>query len=151
MFNNKNQFHFFAFLFFASVIFSCKKDKPIYSNVPEISSVSVNPTTVREYKDSIAFKLSYVDGNGDLGENDPNVTNLFLTDNRVNITYGFRISQLAPDNANIVIKGQLLVVLKNTGITDNSSSQTVTYSLYLKDRSGNQSNTISTESIMVEK
>ena len=148
----KNKFYILLITFYialALAISDCKKDKPVYSNTPEIEFVSVAPTTVTQYKDEITFTISYNDGDGDLGQNDPNVTNLFLTDNRINITYGFRIPQLAPDNANIIIKGNLSVILKNTGITDGSSSQTATYSIYVKDRAGNTSNTITTSAITV--
>ena len=147
----RNTFYILRFTFyvFICVIFSCKKDAPVYTNTPAIEFVSVAPTTVTQYKDSITFTISYKDGDGDLGQNDPNVTNLFLTDNRINITYNFRIPQLAPDNANIIIKGNLSVVLKNTGITDGSASQTATYSIYVKDRAGNTSNTITTDAITV--
>ncbi len=95
--------------------------------------------------------LADYDLDGDLGENDPNVTNLFITDSRNNVTYNYRISQLAPDGANIHIKGNLNAVIKNTAITDGSSSQSVTYSLYIKDRAGNTSNSITTSAITITK
>ena len=59
------------------------------------------------------------------------------------------ISQLAPDGSTIHIKGNLNAVIKNTAITDGSSSQSVTYSLYMKDRAGNMSNTITTSAITI--
>jgi hypothetical protein len=43
------------------------------------------------------ISISYEDGNGDLGENNANVTNLFITDNRVGIEYPYRINQLGPN------------------------------------------------------
>lgn len=129
---------------------SCKKkEKP--TNTPVIAFVSISPSSVVEYANSITIAFSYDDLDGDLGQNDPNVTNLFVTDSRNNVTYEYRISQLAPTGSTIHIKGNLNTVIKNTAITDGSSSQSVTYSVYLKDRAGNTSNTITTSAITVTK
>ena len=124
-----------------ALLSSCKKDMKEYSNVPEISLVSVSATSVAE-GDPLTFVISYVDGDGDLGENGANVYNLFLTDTRVNVTYKYRIKQLAPDNSHIIIKGNLDVLLGSTAITNGSASQDVVYSMYVVDRAGNQSNVI---------
>lgn len=134
-----------------SAFLSCKKEKTGSTTTPQIEFVSISPSSAVEYVNSITISFSYDDLDGDLGENDPNVTNLFVTDSRNNVTYNYRISQLAPDGANIHIQGNLNTVIKNTAITDGSSSQSVTYSLYLKDRAGNQSNTITTSEITVTK
>jgi len=131
---------------------SCKKDKEItYGDAPEIAFVSISPQSVMELQDSITIVISYVDGDGDLGENNANINNLFVTDTRINITYPFRVQQLGPDNPDITIKGKINIVLKNTGITDGSAQQSVTYALFIKDRAGHQSNTITTGAIMVHK
>lgn len=136
------------------LIASCKK-KEVEEPAPKpnlsIEFLSVSPSSVKEYSDSLTITFSYEDMDGDLGENNPNVTNLFVTDSRNSVEYQYRVSQLAPDGANIHIKGKLNVVIKNTAITDGSSSQAVTYSLYMKDRAGNQSNTVTTTSVTVVK
>ena len=147
--NNNFLQNILAIILLGLLFSSCKKDPPTISTTPSITFVSVNPTSVVQFQDSISFVISYTDGDGDIGQNDPNVYNLFLTDNRINVTYQYRISQLAPDNANIAITGNLTVVLKNAGITDNSTSQSATYSIYLKDRAGHQSNTITSSAITI--
>ena len=124
-----------------ALFYSCKKDKQEYSNTHEIGLVSISSTSIAE-GDPVTFVISYVDGDGDLGENTANVFNLFLTDTRVNVTYKYRIKQLAPDNSNIIIKGNLDVLLSSTAITDGSNSQSVTYTMYCVDRAGHQSNVI---------
>lgn len=129
---------------------SCKK-KEEQTNVPEIEFISISPSSAVEYVNSITITISYDDLDGDLGENDPNVSNLYVTDSRNSVMYNYRISQLAPDGSSIHIKGNLNVVIKNTAITDNSSSQSVTYSVYVKDRAGNSSNTVTTSAITVTK
>ena len=107
------------------------------------------PSSAVEYVNSITITFSYDDLDGDLGENNPNVSNLFITDSRNNVIYNYRISELAPSGSAIHIKGNLNAVIKNTAITDGSSSQSVTYALYIKDRAGNTSNTITTSAITI--
>lgn len=136
---------FAAFVLFA--ISSCKKTEEI-GPVPVIEFVSVTPQTVHEYTDSLVFTIKYRDGDGDLGENDPDAENFFLADSRNNVIYKFRIPQLAPDNSSIIIEGNLNVVLANTAIIDGYPTS-FTYSIYVKDRAGNQSNTVTTSSVTV--
>ena len=144
------QLAFLCLLATALSFTACKEDEiDLLDPIPQIINVSVNPTTVVEFEDEITFSVEYRDGDGDLGENDPNVTNLFVIDNRVGITESFRVSQLAPDNANVPITGTLQVILPSTGITDNSTSQTVNYTIYMVDRAGNESNRFTTGDITV--
>lgn len=137
--------------FLLIVIFSsCKKEEAKeYDAVPEIAFESISPLVVKEFEDSITIVISYKDGDGDLGENNANVNNLFVTDQRINITYPYRVQQLSPDNSTIAIQGKLNVVLKNSGITNGSTSQTVSYKLYIIDRAGHQSNTLTTSSVTI--
>jgi len=136
----------------SSVFSSCKKDEPVkYDATPQITFESISPGTVKEFQDSITIVISYTDGDGDLGENNTDSTNLFVTDERINITYPFRIPQLGPGDSQITIKGKLNVVLKNTGITDGSNQQTASYKVFLRDRQYHTSNTVTTTSITVIK
>jgi hypothetical protein len=129
---------------------SCKKDDSSeMSSVPEIEMVSVTPLQPKEYSDSIVFTIRYKDGDGDLGENDPDVKNLFLTDNRIGITHQYRIQQLAPSGTTIAIEGNLNVVLNNLVITDSSATQNANFSIYVKDRAGNKSNVITSPTITI--
>jgi hypothetical protein len=146
---NKIRVYILLILSVSFTFSSCQKDPPAISTTPSITFVSVTPMSVTEFKDNITFTISYQDGDGDLGQNDPNVYNLFLTDNRINITYPYRIQQLAPDNANIAIEGNLSIILPNAGITDGSASQSATYSIYVVDRAGHQSNTVTSSAITI--
>ena len=151
----KKSIQYSLFPFFCCLIAfsfsSCKKEKHESTTTPQIEFVSISPSSAVEYANSITITFSYDDLDGDLGQNDPNVTNLYITDSRNNVVYNYRISQLSPDGSAIHIKGNLNAVIKNTAITDNSSSQQVTYSVYVKDRAGNTSNTITSSAITITK
>jgi hypothetical protein len=130
------------------LLFSCEKEQVI-SDTPIIEFKSISPATVQEYSDDIIIIISYSDGDGDLGENNPDIHNLFLEDNRNGIVYQFRIPHLAPDNNSIAIEGDFNITINGSGITDESSSQQLNYSIYVKDRVGNKSNTITTSNITI--
>lgn len=132
------------------ILAACGKQEPI-SEVPHIEFISVIPTQAQAFEDNIIFTIFYQDGDGDLGENNPDIKNLYLKDNRNDIVYEYRVEQLAPDDANISIQGELNIELSGTGITDESNEQAATFDIYLIDRAGNQSNTITSSSITISK
>lgn len=141
-------------LFIASIALfavGCEEDKTTYDPIPEIGIISASPVVANEFQDNITVVISYTDGDGDLGENDPNIDNLFVIDNRINLTQSFRIPQLSPKGSNIAIQGQLDVVIPGTGITDGSTQQQATFTLFVKDRAGNESNRVTTQPITIKK
>lgn len=138
-------------VFLITVAFaSCSKDSEFESETPSIELVSVSSTDISE-GDPLTFTIKYTDGDGDLGENNADAHNLFLTDNRVGVTYLYRIRELAPSSSDLIIRGNLNIILNTTAITNGSSSETVTYSIYLKDRAGNQSNSVTTSDITIRR
>ncbi len=130
---------------------SCKKETIEFDPIPKIEFIGISPTVANEYTDSITVTLKYNDGDGDLGENATGVKNCFVTDNRIGITYQYRIRQLAPDGTAIPIEGNLNIELGGQGITNNSTSQSASYTIFVKDRAGHQSNSITTSSITIRK
>lgn len=138
----------------ASVLLNsgCKKDDDPFANkTPSIEILSITPQMVVEFADSLVFKIKYRDNDGDLGENDPGVKNLFITDNRIGIVYDYRIQQLAPSGSSIAIEGTLQVVLNSVARTDTSLVQeSVTFSVYVKDRAGNKSNVVTSGTITIK-
>ena len=139
---------FSAPLALSALLFACNTENEI-SEVPEISFISVAPNVVTEYQDSLVFTISYRDGNGDLGENNTDNDNLFVQDSRNQVTYGFRLQQLAPDNADIAIQGNLNVTLPNTAIINGGQSESVAYTIWLVDRAGNESNRVTSSTVTV--
>ena len=134
------------------LISSCKKEDPVsFDPTPKIEYIGISPTVANEYTDSVTVTIKYNDGDGDLGENATGVKNCFVTDNRIGITYQYRIQQLAPDGASIPIEGNLNIELGGQGITDNSNQQSVSYTIYVVDRAGHQSNSVTTSAISIRK
>ena len=129
---------------------SCKKDKKEYETTPVITFKSISPNPVTEYE-PLLITFEYTDGDGDLGENNASVKNLFVTDNRIGITYSYRIQQLSPANAIIAIQGTMDAKIDNAVITNNAVEQYVNYSLYVTDRAGHKSNIITTNDVLIKK
>ena len=100
----------------SAFLISCKKEE-IVNDIPSIELIETSPTQVVELMEPIYFKISYRDGNGDLGENDPNVHNLILRDPRIDIKYEYRISELVPGGAEVPISGVLVFSIPNAFIT----------------------------------
>lgn len=134
----------------ACCVAGCAKDEPI-SPVPEIGFVSATPQTLTAYDDSLTVTISYRDGDGNLGENDTDDNNLFMEDSRNGVVYGFRIRQLAPDDAVIAIEGNLNVSLPNVPIIGSGDTESFTYSIHVVDRAGNESNRVTSSVITVNR
>jgi hypothetical protein len=129
---------------------SCSKGDEELSPITSLTFISVSPTTAIQYTDSLTFVIGYEDGDGDLGSNDPDIKNLYLTDSRNGVVYEFRVKQLAPTNSTIAIKGTLSVVLDRVGLIGSGAAETATYSIYMTDRAGNQSNTITSSAVTIQ-
>jgi len=138
-------------LLIAMIMFlaACEKGEEALGPEPVITFVSVSPSTVVQYTDSLIFTIEYTDGDGDLGSNDPDSKNLYLTDSRNNVTYQYRVKELAPAGSTIAITGTLSVVLDNVGLINGSTSETATFDIYVTDRAGNQSNTVTSSEVTI--
>ena len=138
-----------TYILIVLLLFACKKDETL-SVVPAIEFQSISPSIAQEYIDNIIITISYTDEDGDLGENSPDINNLFVEDSRNGIVYHYRIPQLAPNGNEIAIEGNFNITINGSGITDESSSQQVSYAIYVTDRAGNKSNTITTSLIVIQ-
>lgn len=144
------RFRYFLPLIIGSLaFFSACKDNAEINPIPEIGFVSIAPIAANNF-DSVHIVISYQDGDGDLGENSPGVKNLFVTDSRNAVTYEFRVQELAPSGSNIAIRGNLNIYINSVSVIDTAvTSEQLSYSVYMVDRAGNQSNTITTDQITV--
>ena len=147
MFSRNILFILMSILFIAG----CKKDEITFPVEPKIVMVSITPSNPMQYTDPVSITIHYEDGDGDLGENNDLVKNCFVTDNRIGITYEYRIKQLAPTSASISIAGNLSIEIGGQVLTDSSSQQSVTYTLYVVDRAGHRSNSVTTGEVVIRK
>jgi hypothetical protein len=99
---------------------------------------------------SIYLRISFVDSDGDLGENLTSENNLFVVDERLELAHEFRISNMVPGGAEVPIQGELEWAIPSVFLTNsNGESEFVTYRIYVVDRAGNKSNTITTAPITI--
>ena len=138
-----------TYILIVLLLFACTKDNAL-NVVPTIEFQSISPLTAQEYIDDIIITISYADEDGDLGENSADINNLFVEDSRNGITYHYRIPQLAPNGNNIAIEGNFNIIINGSGITNDSTSQQVNYDIWVKDRAGHSSDTITTSSIVIQ-
>ncbi|NQW41997.1 MAG: hypothetical protein HQ463_01005 [Bacteroidetes bacterium] len=139
-----------SFVSIAIGFFACKKDAAT-SEVPVIKLISISSTSVKQFTDSLSIVFEYTDGDGDIGNINPDENNLQVKDKRLSKADYYFVKPLAPPDSKIKIKGQLVVQLKNTFLLGTSNTEVTSFELKLRDRKGNWSNTILTPNITITK
>lgn len=140
----------FYILFLILITVACEEPTPItFDENPTIVIEAITPTTVKEFSEPITITIAYKDGNGDLGFEDPDKAVVYIKDARLLATDTYHLSPRAPLNSNIPIEGIFSIALKNTFILGNANQETTNYEIYLVDRAGNQSNTVTTQMITI--
>lgn len=130
---------------------SCKKEDDPRDPIPYIKVLSITPSIIKEYQDSVVIALEYRDGDGDLGGGPADDANLFAVDRRIDVPFEFRVQELVPGGVEVPITGKLNLVIRNLFITDGSDQQKVDFEIYAIDRAGNESNREITEKILIIK
>lgn len=137
---------------------SCSKDDGdvLLDENPIIELVKVVPESnqVQQYVDGLSFTISYSDGDGDLGTEDPDIPSIEVIDTRDPslLQFDFHLSPRAPLGAKIAITGALNIVLNHSILIDqDNDSEKTTFKIRLKDRAGNWSNEVETGEITVTK
>ena len=133
------------------VIFSCKKDPEKFAKIPSLEFVKITPSVAAEFVDEVKITVVYRDKDGDIGENDPEVKNLFVTDNRNDVEYSFRIPELTPEGSEIAVEGNFEINLKVLSMVGDQEEESAAFSVYILDRALNKSNSVTTEAITVKK
>ena len=135
---------------FSLFILSCTEEEEIeFSSTPSIEFIKISPQHVTALQDEVILTVMYRDGNGDIGENSPDVKNLFVTDSRNQLVYSYRVQQLAPEESTIKIEGELNINLNVLTMVKNDDEEEATFDVYLLDRAGNKSNTITTSAVII--
>lgn len=136
--------------------------RPDFPIEPVIEFVSMNDNQMVQNSfntDSIQVTFSFTDGDGDLGDQDS--LNIFIRDNRDQfITSKYRLPELPPEGAQRGVRGEITLTIYTTccifpdGTPPCEASlqyptDTLRYDIYIRDRAGNISNTISTNPIII--
>jgi hypothetical protein len=119
--------------------------------VPYIKLVSVSSNQLKQFKDSLVITIEYTDGDGDIGETDPDINDLEIKDLRLSKPDYYFVKPLTPPNAAIKVKGTISVQIKNTFLLGTANSETTAFQMRLRDRAGNWSNSIITNTITINK
>ena len=121
------------------------------SEIPYIELRDYSPKTISEF-DSVVFTIFYRDGNGDLGQESADSLSLWITDERFPLTQGFHIPPLSPVDTSISIQGVFDVTLRNVILESSTSSEeTVTFSIKMRDKAGNESNVVQSGEVTVQR
>jgi hypothetical protein len=153
MMMNKMKIHsVLIIVFLISAISGCKKEEIVVANPnPLLRLVSVSSKNLKQFKDSLIITIEYTDGDGDIGETNPDLNDLQIKDQRLSKPDYYFIKPLTPPNANIKVKGTIAVQIKNTFLLGTADSEITTFELRLKDRAGNWSNSVKTHVITITK
>ncbi len=150
-------------LIMIAVFFAACATPPEYPDVPAIEFLELSKDTLRRgsfFDDTTFVKFSFTDGDGDIGDRDS--LQLVVIDSRNDFTNEFRIP-FVPKFGDSGLKGEITVRLFTSccifpdslfleGCTDVFSQMPydeLTYDIYIKDRAGNFSNTITTSPIYI--
>jgi hypothetical protein len=152
----------FILIFCLICIYSCA-DKPNFTDAPQIEFDSFSKNIMNQgslNNDTTFLFLNFSDGDGDIGFGLGNSnTNVFITDNRTGEKYApFRIPTIPVEGANNGVNGKIRLMLFTTccifpdeippcEVVEDYPTNELTLDIYIVDRAGNQSNTITTQPI----
>ncbi len=146
-----------------SLLAAACNTEPVFSIIPEIDYVDIQPREARENVDSILITISFKDGDGDLGDLPNSGTqSITIRDNRIlpdgNLLPDslaisrFSIPDLKSKARNPSIQGKIFITLSPTIVFPrNLSEQRVPFSIYIKDQSEHVSNVVFTDEILLKK
>lgn len=128
-------------------------DSPVFPAEPKVEYLDIFPREV-QVGDSVLITFRFQDGDGDLGTNDGETTNLTLLDSREvegRVPDGFGVNpytlpSLTPDAKNPSIQGEVTVKINSmVRLPDVARGEpdSVRYQIILIDRAGNQATPIS--------
>ena len=136
------------------LIGACQQNEPapvLQNPIPIIRYLSISPKIVTEFTDSIVVEFEYKDGDGDLGNKDPDFAFLSVQDARLKNPDFYYVPPLAPIGSNIPIEGKLQIKVRNTFLLGVGGDELTSYEIRMRDRAGNWSNYINTETITIKR
>lgn len=133
------------------LVSSCTKvdTSPSFPIEPHIRLIQINHEEVVEFQDTLEILLGYEDGDGDLGNLDPDIPGIVVKDGRLMEPDSFHLQPLAPQGANVSIQGELLIRLPQLFLLGNGMTESTRFKIKLLDRAGHESNEIETPQIKI--
>ena len=122
---------------------------PSFPLIPNIRILSISHDTLIEFADSLIITIEYEDGDGDLGTSDPDVNAIFVKDARLENADEYYLPPLAPEDASISITGNIDLILRPTFILGNANQEVTNFSIFWRDRAGNESNLVETGEVLI--
>jgi len=132
-------------------LFSCEtiNDEPVFDLPPSIKITAISQDTLVEFVDRLVLTIEYEDGDGDLGNENPDVNSIFVKDSRLENADEYYLPPLAPDSAMVSITGLFNLELSHTFLFGNGTEELTFFEVFVMDRAGNMSETVATEEILV--
>jgi hypothetical protein len=130
---------------------SCKKeeDEPVQNTAPTISIASLSTDSVKEFVDSVIVEISYQDAQGNLGSIDPDVNDLEVKDSRLSQPDFYHVKPLAPEGYTLNISGKLRIRLSTLFLLGIGNEETATFTIRLRDQSGEWSAPVTSDPITI--
>jgi hypothetical protein len=130
---------------------SCKKevDEPVQNTAPTISIASLSTDSVKEFVDSVIVEISYQDAQGNLGSIDPDVNDLEVKDSRLSQPDFYHVKPLAPEGYTLNISGKLRIRLSTLFLLGIGDQETATFTIRLRDQSGEWSAPVTSDPIKI--
>lgn len=118
---------------------------------PVIRINQVAPTSIVAFTGRVEVELQYEDGDGDQGSLHPDSLLLEVRDDRLTAPDYYFVPPLSPENSNVPIRGTIRFRLNGTFLFGNGATESTIYSIRLRDRSGQWSNTVNTPQILINR
>lgn len=128
--------------------FSCKKEDPD-PVAPIIKFVSISNTEVPSFNNQVKIVFSYEDFQGDLGNEDPDIRSLRVKDSRLSAPDQYHIPPMTPNSEELRIKGEYELTLETLFLIGNGNSEIATFTIEVRDRAGNWSNSIESPPVTI--
>ena len=131
------------------LITSCKKEDNA-PKIPEISLVSISPTTLVQFEEPVNIVIGYKDLDGDLGFENPDSFALQIKDNRLEDPDWYHVPPLSPIGSNVSIQGELDIQISSLFLLGNGSEEQTSFTIKMVDRAGNWSQEIMTPQLIIK-
>ena len=128
---------------------SCVPGEEPQSTVPTIKIISISPTQVTQFEETLLLELEYLDYDGDLGSEDPDEKTLSVLDSRLSTPDMYHIPPIAPTGEEVAIRGTLIIPLNKPFLLGNGNSEEVFFTVSIRDQADQWSEPEVTPSILI--